>query len=101
MEPRCDLHRLVGRGDGRLAAVPPFAFFIWTLNSKLQLFHHYRNLLESLLRPLFGKWSILQLMAISLIAGISEEAFFRGAVQGSLAVLARSEEHTSELQSLR
>ena len=70
---------------GFVAAVPPFAFFIWTLDSKLQIFHHHRNLLESLLRPLFGKWSILQLMAISLIAGISEEACFRGAIQGSLA----------------
>ena len=70
---------------GFVAAVPPFAFFIWTLNSKLQLFHHHRNLWESLLRPLFGKWSILQLFAISLVAGISEEAFFRGAIQGSLA----------------
>ena len=70
---------------GFVAAVPPFTFFIWTLSSKLQLFHHHRTLLESLLRPLFGKWSILQLMAISLIGGISEEAFFRGAIQGSLA----------------
>ena len=69
---------------GFVAAVPPFAFFIWTLNSKLPLFHHHRDLLESLLRPLFGKWSILQLMAISIIAGISEEALFRGAIQGSL-----------------
>lgn len=41
--------------------------------------------MESLLRPLFGKWSILQLAIISLCAGISEEAFFRGAIQGSLA----------------
>ncbi len=32
---------------------------------------------------MFGKWSILQLLVISLIAGISEEAFFRGAIQGS------------------
>ena len=39
----------------------------------------------SLLQPLFGKWSILQLLVISVIAGISEEAFFRGAIQGSLA----------------
>ena len=70
---------------GFVAAVPPFAFFIWTLNSKLPLFHHHRDLLESLLRPLCGNWSVLQLMAISLVAGISEEAFFRGAVQGSLA----------------
>jgi len=41
--------------------------------------------MESLLRPLFGNWSILQLFAISLVAAISEEAFFRGAIQGSLA----------------
>ena len=30
-------------------------------------------------------WSVLQLFVISLVAGISEEAFFRGAIQGSLA----------------
>ena len=41
--------------------------------------------MESLLRPLFGNWSLLQLFAISLVAGLSEEAFFRGAIQGSLA----------------
>ena len=39
----------------------------------------------SLLQPLFGNWSVLQLLVISIIAGISEEAFFRGAIQGSLA----------------
>jgi membrane protease YdiL (CAAX protease family) len=39
----------------------------------------------SLLQPLFGNWSVLQLFTISLVAGISEEAFFRGAIQGSLA----------------
>ena len=41
--------------------------------------------MESSLRPLFGNWSIVQLAIISLCAGISEEAFFRGAIQGSLA----------------
>jgi len=41
--------------------------------------------MESLLRPLFGNWSILQLFTISLAAGISEEAFFREAIQGSLS----------------
>lgn len=40
---------------------------------------------SGVLRPLVGKWSILQLLVISLIAGISEEALFRGAIQGSLA----------------
>jgi membrane protease YdiL (CAAX protease family) len=70
---------------GIIAAVPPFLFFLWTLNSSLHVFARHRQLMESLLRPHFGNWSVLQLMAISLIAGISEEAFFRGAIQGSLA----------------
>jgi hypothetical protein len=69
---------------GTVAAIPPFVFFLWTLNSKLDLFSRHRQLMESLFRPLFGNWSILQLFVISLIAGISEEAFFRGAIQGSL-----------------
>jgi uncharacterized protein len=70
---------------GFAAAIPPLAFFIWALNSNLPICSHHRNLFEAVLRPVFSKWSILQLLAISLIAGISEEAFFRGAIQGSLA----------------
>jgi len=76
---------LEGAGMGVAAAIPPLAFFVWTLNSKLPLFSPHRHLLESLLRPLFGKWSTLKLFAISLIAGVSEEAFFRGAIQGTLS----------------
>ena len=70
---------------GIAAVIPPLAFFVWTLKSNLRLWRHHRELLESLFRPLFGRWSLLQLLAISLIAGVSEEAFFRGAVQGSLS----------------
>ncbi len=67
------------------AAVPPLVFFSWTLNAKAQVFSQHRNSLEILLRPLFGKWAIWQLAVISILAGAGEEAFFRGAVQGSLA----------------
>ena len=70
---------------GIVAAIPPFAVLSLDLELETPAFPSHRNLLESLLRPLFGKWSILQLFVISLIAGISEEAFFRGAIQGSLA----------------
>jgi uncharacterized protein len=81
-----DLHwSLTAALIGIVAAFPPLAFYIWTLNSKLQICSHHRNLFESVLRPLFGKWSILQLLVLSLIAGISEEAFNRGAIQGSVA----------------
>ena len=74
---------------GIVAAVPPFAFFVWTLKSTLPLFLGHRYWLEALLRPWFGSWSVLQLLSISVITGISEEAFFWGAVQGSLSKLAK------------
>jgi hypothetical protein len=81
-----DLHwSLYAALIGIVAAIPPFLFFLRTLNSSLHVFSRHSQLMESLLRPLFGKWSILQLFVISLVAGISEEAFFRGTVQGSLA----------------
>jgi membrane protease YdiL (CAAX protease family) len=70
---------------GIVTAIPPFVFFLWTLNSQLHVFSRHKKLMESLLRPLLGNWSIVQLAFISLCAGISEEAFFRGAIQGSLA----------------
>ena len=70
---------------GILAAIPPFLFFLWTLKSKLHVWSRHKELMESLLRPLFGNWSILQLTLISICAGLSEEAFFRGAIQGSVA----------------
>ena len=60
-------------------------FFLWTLKSNLRVFCHHRHLLDSLLRAIFGRWSVLELAIISIIAGFSEEAFFRGAVQGILA----------------
>jgi membrane protease YdiL (CAAX protease family) len=66
-------------------AIPAFLFFLWTLNSRLHVCSRHKQLMEGLLRPLLGNWSVLQLLAISLVAGIAEEAFFRGAVQGSLA----------------
>ena len=70
---------------GTVAAVALFIFFLWTLKSNLTVFSRHRHLLESLIRPLFGTWSVLQLAVISILAGFSEKAFFRGAIQGSLA----------------
>lgn len=70
---------------GFLAAIPPFGFFVWTLKSKFQVFAQHRQFLDLLLRPLFSRWPMLQLFILSVFAGIGEEAFFRGAIQGSLA----------------
>jgi membrane protease YdiL (CAAX protease family) len=81
-----DLHwSLTSALIGIAAAIPPFLFFFWSLNSGLHVCSRHKQLMESLLRPILGDWSVLQLLVISLIAGVSEEAFFRGAIQGSLA----------------
>jgi uncharacterized protein len=81
-----DLHwSLTSALIGIVAAIPPFLFFLWTLKTSLHALSQHKQLMESMLRPLLGNWSVLQLFVISLVAGISEEAFFRGAIQGSLA----------------
>ena len=66
-----DLHwSLTSALIGIVAAIPPFLFFLWTLNTNIHAFSRHKQLMESLLRPLFGNWSVLQLFTISLIAGI-------------------------------
>ncbi len=70
---------------GGLAVMPPFLLFWWTLNTEVAWLAGHRTLVEKMLRPLFSRWSILQLLLISLFAGIAEEALFRGGLQRTLA----------------
>jgi membrane protease YdiL (CAAX protease family) len=70
---------------GCAAAVPPLLFFWWTLSSRLRLLADHRRLLERFVPLLFGNWSVLLFALISLVAGICEEALFRGAIQNILA----------------
>jgi uncharacterized protein len=69
---------------GIVAAVPLFAFLVWVAKSRSELIAEHRNLVRTLVRPLAGNWSVLQIAAVSACAGIAEEAFFRGAIQASL-----------------
>lgn len=70
---------------GLTAVVPMFVFFIWMLHSATALFQTTRRTLQVGIRPLFEKWSILELAVISTLAGICEELFFRELLQGNLA----------------
>ena len=46
-----------------------------------------RRLVQDLLVPLFHGFSIWQLFCVALLAGLGEELFFRGFIQGGLAIL--------------
>lgn len=69
---------------GSFAAVPPFLFFVWSLGSSWGPAVEIRVFLDVVLRPLFSTQNLVQLSVISLLAGIGEEALFRGVIQGSM-----------------
>jgi uncharacterized protein len=73
---------------GIAAVIPMFAAFKWSLRSPWAPAAEIRKFLEHLVRPIFGSWSIPQLALISALAGICEEALFRGVLQGWLASVA-------------
>jgi len=71
-----------------LASVGPMLLgFSWTLRSDAKFAADIRRFFEHVARPVFGGWSLLQLAIISALAGICEEALFRGALQGGLVRL--------------
>ena len=72
-------------GTGLAAALPPFLFFVFMLRKTPRVLQDILEALERTARPLFGHWSILQLAAISIAAGVGEELLFRGFVQEKLA----------------
>ena len=69
---------------GLAAVVPMFVLFIWMLRSSTAVLQTTRRTLEIRIRPLFEKWSIIELAIISTLAGICEELFFRELIQGTL-----------------
>ena len=69
-----------------VASVGPMLIgFGWILRSEGGFAADIRRFFEHVIRPVFSGWSVLQLAIISTLAGICEEALFRGALQGGLA----------------
>lgn len=69
---------------GALAVGPMLLAFAWLLRSRVKFAANMRRFFEHVIRPVLGSWSIVQLAVISMLAGICEEALFRGALQGGL-----------------
>jgi membrane protease YdiL (CAAX protease family) len=72
---------------GLAATVPMLLGYGWLLRSSTNFAAGMRRFFEHVIRPIFGPWSILQLAVISLLAGVCEEALFRGVLQGGLTPL--------------
>jgi membrane protease YdiL (CAAX protease family) len=78
---RVDLHS----GILALAATLPLvAFVFWGMRTEFAFLARLRNLVRETIVPLFANCSPWEILLISIMAGIGEELFFRGLLQGSL-----------------
>jgi membrane protease YdiL (CAAX protease family) len=68
-----------------LAACLPMLLLFWVcLRSPLPGLARIRQLCEEIIRPLFGPCSVAELALITILAGLGEEALFRGVLQAAL-----------------
>lgn len=72
-------------GWGSLAALPVLGGLLLTERLPFWPFTDVAEVVDQLLRPLFEKSTVLEMAAISILAGIGEELFFRGLLQEGLA----------------
>ncbi len=66
------------------ATLPLVAFVFWGMRTEFALFAKLRKMIRETIIPLFASCSLPELLLIAIMAGIGEEVFFRGFLQGSL-----------------
>ena len=80
------LHWSVAATVWGLVATAPLLLLFWCgLRTSYPPAASIRRTLESAVAPVLGQWSIAQLVAISVLAGVCEEILFRAVIQGALA----------------
>jgi len=70
---------------GALAAIPAFAALILCVKCPLGPFVRLVQMVDEMLIPLFKSFSIADIAAVSILAGLGEELLFRGLCQGAVA----------------
>jgi membrane protease YdiL (CAAX protease family) len=65
--------------------VPPLLILWGTQHARLALLRRLREAVDRLVVPLFAQCTYLDFLLISLMAGLGEEALFRGVVQSPLS----------------
>ena len=68
----------------RDVTLPLVAFVFWGMRTEFAFLARLRELVRETIVPLFASCSPLEILLISIMAGIGEEVFFRGFLQGSL-----------------
>lgn len=77
----------MGAGLGLLGSIPLFGIYAWMACSRWQPIQELRILFNTWIVRLFLPWRLWQLLLVSLLAGLGEEALFRDLLQGVLSRL--------------
>lgn len=78
---------------GTAAAVPPFLLFLFLISKaaeKVRFLGSLRKKITIEIRALFSGCTFVDLLIISLFAGLGEELLFRGIIQTKLGIIAAS-----------
>jgi membrane protease YdiL (CAAX protease family) len=70
---------------GALAAVPMLVLFLAAVRWPVGPFRSIKAFTDQVIRPLLASCSVLDLLGISVLAGLGEELLFRGVLQGAFA----------------
>lgn len=70
---------------GLAATLPMLLLFWWLLRAPAPALRRIREFIEQGLGSALRDWNLAQLLAISALAGLAEEALFRALVQGGIA----------------
>ncbi len=74
-------------GLGIAATMPLFLGLYWTIHATWPVLVRLRRVIEEQVIPLFAGCTVWGIATISILAGIGEEALFRGVIQTNLAGL--------------
>ncbi len=72
-------------GLGVAATMPLFVGLYWTLHTKWHVMDRLRRIVDEQVVPLFAGCTVWEIATISILAGVGEEALFRGVIQTNLA----------------
>jgi membrane protease YdiL (CAAX protease family) len=83
-EPLAEVVRVNGRDTalGAAASVPMLALFVVCVRWPLGPLARIKDFADEVVRPLFAPCTVLELALIAMLAGVGEELFFRGFLQG-------------------